>query len=114
MENQGTFEKELEFIRNRIAGLRANAKDNMSARDLSLSIGMNPNYISKVESGEFNPSLEVISYICDYFNISLEQFFTKKYIRPELINELVNNVSDWDEETLKHFIAISRLKQEKE
>ncbi len=46
-----------------------------SYRQLSLDIGKSENYIQKVMSGSIMPTLPVIADICDYFGISLYEFF---------------------------------------
>jgi transcriptional regulator with XRE-family HTH domain len=48
---------------------------NCSYRQLSLAIGKSENYIQKVISGHIMPTLPVIYDICEYFHISLYDFF---------------------------------------
>lgn len=62
-----------EFIGDRIYQLRA--ERNLSARELSLSLGMSSGYINKIENGKAMPSLNSLFYICMYFNITPEEFF---------------------------------------
>lgn len=62
-----------EFISNRIYQLRI--KQNISARELSLSLGLSPSYINKVENRKALPSLYVLFKLCVYFNITPEEFF---------------------------------------
>ena len=50
----------------RLAQLRE--KKDVSARDMSLSMGHNPGYINNIESGKSMPSLSGIFYICDYLH----------------------------------------------
>ena len=50
-------------------------KANLSARALSLSIGKNAAYITKMEAGEFEPSMKIILDIIEACNITAEQFF---------------------------------------
>ena len=47
-----------------------------SARDMSLSLGQNSGYINHIENRQAYPSIPVFFNICDYFNISPEQFFS--------------------------------------
>ena len=61
------------FISERITALRL--KKGVSARDMSLSLGQNAGYINNIESGKALPSLTVLLYICDYFEISPKEFF---------------------------------------
>ena len=57
----------------RIATLRTKKK--VSAREMSLAIGQNPNYINHIETGNAIPSLSDLLYICEYFGITMSEFF---------------------------------------
>ena len=57
----------------RIAQLRT--KKGVSARDMSLSIGQNENYINRIENDISLPSLRGLILICEYFGITLKEFF---------------------------------------
>lgn len=46
-----------------------------SIEDLALECGVNRNYLGDVERGTRNPTLEIISQICDGLNVSLEELF---------------------------------------
>lgn len=47
----------------------------ISARDLSLSLGLSESYINRIESNRMLPSMSVFFYICDYFGITPADFF---------------------------------------
>lgn len=64
------------FVSNRIYELRI--EQELSARELSILLGMSPGYINKIENGKALPSLSSIFNICDYFEISLKEFFNEK------------------------------------
>lgn len=65
---------ELGEIIQRISMLRTKA--GLSARELSLRIGKNEAYINRLEhSKSFEPSVTVISDICEACGSSLEEFF---------------------------------------
>ena len=66
--------KNQEFIGNRIYQLRI--KKNLSARELSLSLGMSSGYINKIENRKAMPSLNTLFIICMYFDITPEKFFS--------------------------------------
>lgn len=61
-----------EFTQNRIAQLRM--QKNVSARDMSLSLGQNNSYINQIENKKALPSLQGLFYICEYFGITPQQF----------------------------------------
>lgn len=56
----------------RLAELRT--QKGVSARDMSLSIGQNPGYIRTIESGAAFPTMANFFYICEYFNITPQEF----------------------------------------
>ncbi len=48
---------------------------NLSARALSLDIDKNPAYITKLEAGEFEPSMQVVLDIIETCGTTPEEFF---------------------------------------
>ena len=62
-----------ELIRQRIVELRL-AK-NVSQREMSLSLGQNDSYINRIENGKALPYMQVFLYICEYFNVTPQEFF---------------------------------------
>ena len=46
-----------------------------SQEDLALNANINKNYISDLENGRRNPSLEILERISNAFNITLEELF---------------------------------------
>lgn len=63
----------VEDLQLRLAKLRV-AKG-VSARDMSLSLGQNENYINMIENKRNNPSMEVFFNICEFLNITPQEFF---------------------------------------
>ena len=59
----------------RLYELRVN--QNKSARDLSLSIGQSESYINKIENSKAFPSMQVFFYICEYLQITPQEFFNE-------------------------------------
>lgn len=74
------------YIANRISFLRMNK--GVSAREMSLSLGLNENYIQKIENKQALPSVTVLGYICDYLGITLSEFFDEGNILPGRLREL--------------------------
>ena len=81
-----------EFTQNRIAQLRM--QKNVSARDMSLSLGQNNSYINQIENKKALPSLQGLFYICEYFGITPQQF------------DLVEDMKKLDAASLEHIAAI--------
>ena len=63
------------FIAERVYELRS-GKD-ISARKLSLDLGLSNSYILQVESGKKTPSFDVMLLLSDYFGITLAEFFSE-------------------------------------
>lgn len=60
----------------------------VSARDMSLSIGQNAGYINNIETGKALPSMHGFFYICEYLNVSPQEFFDIDSSQPEKMREL--------------------------
>ncbi|MBS6831684.1 MAG: helix-turn-helix transcriptional regulator [Clostridiales bacterium] len=89
----------------RLAKLRT--KKNVSAREMSLSIGQNQGYINHIESGQGTPSLSGIFYICEYLGITPSQFFDFDLKNPEKlnkINEYLKKLNDKQLNALEMFL----------
>lgn len=79
-----------ELFPNRLSQLR-NQK-NVSARDMSLSIGQNPGYINNIETGKALPSMASFFFICEYLNITPYDFFDFDNNEPEKTKNIANNL----------------------
>ena len=89
----------------RLATLRT--KKNVSAREMSLSIGQNQGYINHIESGQGTPSLSGVFYICEYLGITPSQFFDFDIKNPEKlnkINEYLKKLNDVQLDALEMFL----------
>ena len=78
------MEKE-EFAR-RMSQLRQ-AKG-VSARDMSLSLGQSAGYINNIENGVNLPSMAMFFYICDYLEVTPEEFFSVELADPMRLKRL--------------------------
>lgn len=96
----------LKFIATRLYELRT-AKEK-SARELSLILGQNPNYINSIESEKNYPSIQVLNYICEYFSISLKEFFDEETKNPPLFNESIEEFAKLDNESLEAFVKLAK------
>lgn len=95
-----------EFTQNRIAQLRT--EKNVSARDMSLSLGQNNSYINQIENKKALPSLQGLFYICEYFGITPKDFFDTENRYPARITELLEDIKKLDAESLNHIAGIVR------
>ncbi len=55
---------------------------NISAREMSLALGQNKNYINAIEAGRNLPSMSSFFCICDYIGIEPKDFFDIGYKNP--------------------------------
>lgn len=62
-----------DFIKNRIAELRMTR--DVSERQMSRELGRDSSFLSRVTRNKYYPSLPTIIDICEYFDISLSEFF---------------------------------------
>ena len=94
---------EEEFV-TRLTQLRY--QHNVSARDMSLSLGQNAGYINNIETGKALPSMTVFFYICEYFNITPEEFFATDNPNPQELNIILEDLKKLDSENRAHIAAI--------
>ncbi len=94
-----------EFSR-RLSALRLN-KD-VSARDMSLSIGQSPSYINNIETGVSYPSMTVFFYICEYLGITPGEFFDVESSDPARVRELVKTAKGLTSEQLELLTVIAK------
>ena len=92
------------FICKRVESLRS--QNNVSARNMSLSIGNNAAYINNIENKNSLPSLEGFYYICDYFKISPKEFFDDGVAYPALTKELLKDLNGLNDKQLENISAI--------
>lgn len=65
-----------EFFRDRLRFLRN--ERNVSAREMSLSLGQNESYINKIETGKTSTSISSFLNICEYLSVSPSDFFKEE------------------------------------
>ena len=93
-----------EFTQSRIAKLRALKE--VSARDMSLSLGQNNSYINQIENRKALPSLQGLFYICEYLGITPQEFFDLQNPYPEQLSELIEDMKQLDEKSLSHIAGL--------
>lgn len=92
-----------DFVK-RLIQLRQNK--NVSARNMSLSIGQSPNYIFSIESGKTMPSMSAFLSICDYLGITPSEFFDTHNAQPERLREAIKNLQKLDNERFNNITAV--------
>lgn len=93
-----------DFVAQRTASLR-DAKG-VSARDMSLSIGQNANYINVIENRKGDPSLKGLIYIWDYFGITPQEFFDTENLHPTQLKDLIEDAKLLNEKEMLHISGL--------
>lgn len=92
-----------DFIK-RLVSLRMNK--GVSARDMSLSIGQSPSYVTNIENGINLPSMTVFFYICEYFDITPQEFFETESVNPKRMQDLIQAEKNLTNEQLELLLAV--------
>ncbi|MBE6944352.1 MAG: helix-turn-helix transcriptional regulator [Ruminococcaceae bacterium] len=93
-----------EFVRNRITQLRL--KKGVSEYQMSYDLGHSRGYIYNISSGKALPPLKEFFAICDYFEITPQQFFDEGMQNPELIQKAIEGMRQLDEGDLIVLLGI--------
>lgn len=93
-----------DFFRKRLLTLRKNKK--VSAREMSLSLGQNPGYINSIEMGKTFPSMSGFFYICEYLDITPQEFFDENTAYPKELTHIVSRLRTLDK---KHLDLITEI-----
>lgn len=93
-----------EFTQTRIMQLRM--QKGVSARDMSLTLGQNRSYINQIENKKALPSLPGLFYICEYFNITPQEFFDEGNTYPNQLSEVIENLKKLDAAALANIAAL--------
>lgn len=80
----------IEWFYKRITELRI--QKGVSARDMSLSLGQSESYINKIENKRTLPSFTGFIYICEYFDITPQEFFNINSSAPQKTKEIMQEV----------------------
>lgn len=100
-----------DFFIERLTSLR-NQK-NVSAREMSLALGQNGSYINRIENRLTFPSMQVFFYICEYFQITPQEFFDENNPAPGKINQITEEARKLDDFQLETIMAVIKGLQHK-
>ena len=96
---------DLKEIRLRIGFVRNQC--NLSARELSLRMGMSEHYVAKLESGEITLSVEKLLHILEICNFPIERFFSAniaEYNENEELKSLIESLPPDKKKNIIEFI----------
>lgn len=101
---------DLSYIGQRITELRI--LNNVSEYQMSLELGQSKSYIQAITSGKMLPSLKQLFNICDYFGISLSEFFDNSKENPLRIRQITEQLALLSPQDLELVdILLSRLQK---
>lgn len=93
-----------ELFSQRLTELRQ--QKGISARDMSLSLGQTPGYNNNIENKNNLPSITVFFYICEYLDITPQEFFDFEVHMPNEMNILIENSKKLNKDNFSHISAI--------
>ena len=94
----------VEWFPERLTQLRL--EKNVSARDMSLSLGQSDSYINKIENRRTMPSMAGFFYICDYLGITPQEFFDAGTASPAKSNALEAEIRRLSPQKAQHLLAL--------
>ena len=95
-----------DYTQERIAQLRL--RKGTSARDMSLTLGQNEGYINQIENKRTLPSLQGLFVICEYFQITPQEFFDEGNAYPDRLREFIGEAKKLDLKELDHILEIMK------
>ncbi len=84
-----------DYVRERITQLWL--KKGVSEYQMSYDLGHSRGYVYNISSGKALPQLKEFFAICDYFQITPQQFFDDSTQNPELIQKAVEDMKQLSE-----------------
>lgn len=100
----GEYMDYIEWFYNRLTELRI--QKGVSARDMSLSLGQSESYINKIENRRTLPSFTGFIYICEYFEITPQEFFDINAAAPKKTKELLQELEKLSPEQTDHILQV--------
>ena len=92
------------FVRERITQLRL--EKGISEYKMSYDLGHSRSYIYNISSGRALPPMTEFFQICDYFEITPQQFFDMSTQNPEIIQKALEGMKRLDESDMLMLLEI--------
>lgn len=93
-----------EFVRERITQLRL--QKGVSEYQMSYDLGHSRGYVYNISSGKALPPLKEFFAVCDYFEITPQQFFDESAQNPKLIQKAIEGMKQLDENDMLMLLGI--------
>lgn len=105
MEKAITMDRTI--IKERYAAIRQ--AHNISARKLSLELGQSTEYINQIENGKCLPSVEGLFNFCNYFNITVGEFFMEEWRFPVEYANIIKELNKMDVMAIRQIYDLLKL-----
>ena len=92
------------FVKDRITQLRL--KKGVSEYQMSYELGHSRGYVYNISSGKALPPLKEFFAICEYFEITPQQFFDENNQNPELIQKAIEGMQQLEESDMLMLLGI--------
>lgn len=92
----------LDYLANRTRSLRE--EKDITAHAMSIELGQNKAYITKIENKTAKPSFVGLFNICDFLGITLKDFFDSENMNPVIQKELFEVTKSLSSEQLRILI----------
>ena len=100
-----------QFVRDRITQLRL--RKGVLEYRMSYYLGHSRGYVHNISSGKATPPMKEFLAICEYFELTPQQFFDEGTQSPELIQKAVNGMKQLNEDDMLMLLGIiNRLLKE--
>lgn len=80
----------------------------VSAREMSLAIGQNPGYINNIESGKSLPSMSGFFFICEYLDVTPQDFFNFDYKAPQKTERLLEYLKKLNDIQIDALVVLTK------
>ena len=87
------------FVRERITALRL--EKHVSEYQMSYDLGHSRGYVNNISSGKSLPSMREFLNICNYFDITPEDFFRSENRYPIAVGQVMEQLEKMSKENLK-------------
>ena len=93
-----------EYIRNRITSLRI--RKGVSEYKMSYDLGHSRGYVYNISSGKALPPMKEFLAICEYLEVTPQQFFDESDKNPELLQKAVEGMKKLEESDMLMLLNI--------
>lgn len=79
---------------------------NVTARDMSISLGQSHNFINNIESGKNFPTMLNFFYICEFLGVTPQEFFNYDNVNSLAMSEVIGNLEKLNKEQFENISSV--------